>query len=216
MTAIKPKFGIFRQEAGERACSQPLHACRPDHRLQSMLNVQFRNALIVEQADCSNSIAGIVDLMAALELRQAQIKQAIFILEDQSAMLLKGLPILVGNEDGSAGPFSDAFNFCPRFIGLHADDCGNVFLQDARFLMGDGSECIPEILLMVIVNGCNNGKYGLCNDIGCIKPAAQAYFKNEKVCRSAREGQKRRRRGDFKKSNCGVAIGNFAFFQQGR
>ena len=45
VAAIKPKFGILRQEAGERAGSQPLHARRPDHRLQSMLNVQFRNAL---------------------------------------------------------------------------------------------------------------------------------------------------------------------------
>ncbi len=97
---------------------QPLHARRPDRRLQSLRDVRFRNARIIEQADRGNGVAGIVDLVAALQLRQGQIEQAALILKDKPAMLLKGLPVLIGDGERRAGPFGDAFDLGPRLVGL--------------------------------------------------------------------------------------------------
>ena len=113
----------------------------------------FRHARVIEQANCRNGIAGIVDLMASLQLRQAEVKQTIFILKDQAPVLLKGLPILIGNEDRSANSLGDALDFGPRLVGLRANDCRDALLQDARFFMGDGGQRVAEILLVIIVNG---------------------------------------------------------------
>jgi hypothetical protein len=115
--------------------------------------VGFGYAPIIQQTNCSYGIAGIINLMATLQVGKAQVKQAIFILKDQAPMLFEGLPILICNKDWSPNFFSDTFNFCPCFIRLNADDCGHSGFQDACLFMGDGGQRVPEILLVIIVNG---------------------------------------------------------------
>ena len=178
--------------------------------------MSFRHARIIQQTNCSYGVAGIVNLMPSLQLRQAEVKQAIFILEDQAPVLFKRLPILICNEDWSPDFFSDALNFCPRFIGLHANNCRYAVFQDACLFMGDGGQRVSKILLVIIINGGDDRKCGLCNYICCIEPAAQTHFKNEIIGRGSGESQKCGGGCDFKECNWRIAIGNFTFFQQSR
>ena len=93
---------------------------------------------------------------------------------------------------------------------------GTPFFRMPAFSWAMAVSVFAEILLVIIVNGGDDGERRLGNDIGCIEPAAEAHFKNEIVGRGSREGEKRRRRGDFEKGDGRVAIGGFAFLQQGR
>ena len=60
--------------------------------------MSLADAPVIEPAQGGNRGAGIVDLVAARQLRQRQIEEAAFILIDQPPMLLIGLPVLIGDE----------------------------------------------------------------------------------------------------------------------
>ena len=108
--------------------------------------MHFRHARIIQQADRRYGVASIVNLMPSLQLWQAEVKQAIFILEDQASVLFEGLPILVCNEDRSPNFLGDALNFCPRLVGLRANNCRDALFQDAALFHGRWrSVCFQDI-----------------------------------------------------------------------
>src|SRR5205085_12285734 len=169
---------------------------------------------VLHSTDRRNGIAGIVDLMPAEKLRQRQIEEAVLVLEHQPAMLLVGLPVLIGDEEGGIGGLSGTFDFIAGFIGLSADDADNITLEDAGLLMRDRRQRIAQILLMIVVDGCNDGEGRSCDDIGGVEASAEADFEKHIVGGLVREGEERRRRRDLKKRDRLAAIRRLAFLKE--
>ncbi len=66
--------------------------------------------------------AGIVDLVAARQLRQGQVEKTALILINKPAMLLIGLPVLIGDAEAALVAFRRAFDLGQRLVGLRRDD----------------------------------------------------------------------------------------------
>ena len=87
--------------------------------LQALCDMALADARIVEAAQRGDGVAGIVDLMAARQLRHRQIEQPVLVLIDEAAMLLIGLPVLVGDDAAARRiRLRDALDLGARLVRL--------------------------------------------------------------------------------------------------
>ena len=88
--------------------------------------------------------AGIVELMAAEQLRRRQIEQAVVVLIDQPAALLGRGPVLAGDADRRPDARGLALDHRERLARLRRHDRRHAALEDAGLLGGDLAERVAE------------------------------------------------------------------------
>ncbi len=196
----------LRNEGPQCTWPQPLHPGRPCGGLLALRNMGIRDAAIAEQPQGGDCIARIVDLMAAAQLRQGQVEQAVLVLEDEPAVLFEGLPVLVGDGHRAAQALGRPHQNLARFIRLDSDHGRPAALQDAGLFRRDQGQRVAQILLVVVVDGGNHRDSRVGDDIGCVQPAAQSNLQQEIVGRNAAEGEKGCRRCDLEKGDGFAAI----------
>ena len=81
--------------------------------------------------------AGVVDLVAAAELGQRQIEQAVVVLIDQTAVLAMHAPVLAGHAQRRAHALRLPLDHGEHGIGLRRDRRRHVALEDRGLLGGD-------------------------------------------------------------------------------
>ena len=147
--------------------------------------------------------------MAAKEPRQGQIAQARAGLENQPAVLLIRIPGLAVGEQGRAEFFRTRLYNLERRTLLTRDHARNAWFENPGFLMGDLAELGAQITVMVARDRRDKREGGFFDHIGGVKPPAKAGFQQHIIGRDFSEGEKRRRRGDFKKCDGFIAVGRF-------
>src|SRR5437763_6242876 len=152
--------------------------------------------------------------MAAQKHRQRQIEETVLVLEYQPPVLLVHLPVLVGDEKRSARRLACTLDLTARLVGLSADDAGNSGLHNAGLLMGDRRQRITEMLLMIVVDGRNDGKRRSCHHIGSIEASAEADFEEHIVGSLTGESEECRRRRDLEEGDGLAAICHLALLEQ--
>ena len=120
--AVQPDFGLCGHKGPKRALPEFLQAGGPCGGLEAFGYVPVADAGVVEAADGGNGIAGIVDLVAAFQLRQRQVQKPALVLEHHAAMLLEDLPVLPGDVKLGPHPLAHALDRGAGLVRLGADD----------------------------------------------------------------------------------------------
>ena len=82
--------------------------------------------------------------MAARQLRQGQVEQTGFVLIDEPAVLLEGLPVLVGDQVGTARRRASAMISSSACSGWGATMHGTPSFRMPAFSRGDGGSVLPR------------------------------------------------------------------------
>src|SRR5262245_6050372 len=124
---------------------------------QSVGNGTLEDAVITEGADGGDRGARIIDLEAPRKDGQRQIEETGFVLVDEAAVLLEGLPVGCGDERRRGPPARLGDDRVEGLVGLGGDDAGYALLEDAGLLGGDGGKGRAEKLLMIVIHRGDDG-----------------------------------------------------------
>ena len=146
VAAVEPELAVRRRQRLERALREALHPRRPvglgDARLEG--RDRQRRARGAQRRDGG---AGIVELMAADELRQRQIEQAVVVLIDQAAVLADARSSArPATRSGARTRLASSLDHREHRVGLRRDRRRHAALEDAGLLGGDLLERVAEKL----------------------------------------------------------------------
>ena len=153
--------------------------------------------------------------MCAWQARQRQVHQAVLVLVDHAPVFLVRHEILSPDRGGRAEFRGALLDDVPRLFGLGADDAGCVGLDDAGLFARDQGYRIAEKGLVVEVDGRDDGRGRLRDDVGGVIFSAEADLEDQHVGLVPGEGQHGGGRRDLEEGDGRAFIAGFAFLQQG-
>ncbi len=124
MAAVKPEFTAGRHQFDQSSARQALHPGRPLGIDDALLERRRRNFQMAEAPQRGNGHAGILELVAARQLRRLQIKQSVFVLIDQTPAFFRCHPVFARDPDRCTDARGVAFDRGQRLTRLRGDDCG--------------------------------------------------------------------------------------------
>ena len=157
--------------------------------------------------------AGVVDLMAAAELRQRQIEQPVVVLIDQPAVLVVHVPVLAGDAERRAPAPRRLLDHRQHRVALRRNRRRHAALEDRGLLVGDLLDGVAEEFQMIHRDRRDRAGDRLVDHVGRVEPAAETDFEQRDVGGRAREQQERRRGLDLEHGDRLVAVGALAFAQ---
>ena len=114
--------------------------------------------------------------MRTWQARHGQIQKTGFVLIDQAPRLSGDMPMLPIYAQIGANFCRLTFDHLEDFLWLGPNNCGDAALQNARFFKCNLGERVPEELLVIEINRCQDTSRWLVDHIGHIQPSSHASF----------------------------------------
>ena len=211
MAAVEPQLGARFEQRRQRAGIEPVHACRPAHRRQSLLDgllVDTKLRQIGGQPQGSGDGGARVDhLMAADEARQRQVEQQFLQLHHETAALLVGVELLAPHDQRRAKTQRLGTDDVLGLRLLLRNNGRHPSAQNAGFLGRDLRQRGAELLGMVERDGRDDVEHRAVDDVGRIEAAAEADLEQQHVGGVLGKGKEGGRRGDLELGDVVAAVG---------
>ena len=173
-----------------------------------------RNLQCSGRAQGGDGDAGILELVAPIELGRRQVEQAGIVLIDQAAAFLGCDPILAGDPDRRLDPRRLALDCDQGLAHLRRDDRRHVRFEDAGLLAGDLGESLTEMLGMIERHRRDHGGERALDHIGRIQSPAEPDFEQEHIRPVACKQQEACRGGDLEHGDGRSRIHALAFVER--
>jgi hypothetical protein len=151
--------------------------------------------------------------MAAVQLRQGQIEQAVVVLIDQPATLLVHVPVLTAHPKRRTDLRRRALDHVQRRLGLRRNRSRHPALENRGLLGGDLLDGVAEKFEMIHRHRRDRAGDRRVDDVGRIEPAAEADLQQQHIGRMPREKKKRCGGLDLEHRDGRRTVGALAFQQ---